>query len=197
MNNEFGGRRSWCRVWSRRAGLLAATVGIVLLAAACGGSSSSTTAASGGAASATAGSGGAASGGVASEAQQLAFARCMRSHGVSNFPDPNPGGGFGGRTQGVQSNPNYQTAYNSCHNLLPAGAGNKGQQNVSQFLQHAQCMRSHGISNYPDPQPGVNPRTALQNAGIDMNSPQFQSASQTCDRLLPQPAASASQGGGA
>jgi hypothetical protein len=188
---------SWrlCRAWPQRAGVLAAAAGIVLLAAACGGSSSSTGAGSGGSPT-SAGSGGSSDGGVATESQQLAYAQCMRSHGVADFPDPNPSGGFGGRTRGVQSNPHYGTAHSACSHLLPGGGnGNKAQQDISQFLRHAQCMRSHGVPKSPDPQPGVNPRTALEQAGIDMNSPQFQAASRTCDRLLPPRSASPAQGG--
>jgi hypothetical protein len=119
--------------------------------------------------------------------QDLAYAQCMRSHGVADFPDPNPGGGFGGSISSeILNNPDYATADSSCRHLLPgAGTGNKVQQNESAFLQHAQCMRSHGVPNYPDPNPGVNPRTALQQAGISVNSPQVQAASRVCDRLLP------------
>lgn len=182
------GIRVRVRLAARGAAAVAAA-GLVLGAAACGSSSPSSASGGGASASSSAAGGSGGSGGsgtgLATEAQQLAFARCMRSHGVSGFPDPNPGGGFGGRTQGVQSDPHFQSADAACRSLLPQSGGAKGQQNTSAFLQHAQCMRAHGIAGYPDPQPNVNPRTALQQAGIDMNSPQFQSASQTCDRLLP------------
>jgi hypothetical protein len=182
----------WCRVWPRRAGVLAVTAGIVLLAAACGGSS----AGSGG--SSNTGGGSSSTAGSAQSQQDLVYAQCMRSHGVADFPDPNPGGGFGGSISSeVQNNPHYGTADSACRHLLPNGGGNKAQQNLSQFLRHAQCMRSHGVPSYPDPNPGVNPRTALEQAGIDPNSPQVQAASRICDRLLPpRSSAGPSQGGG-
>ena len=171
MKITTGGR--WCRC-QRRAGALTVMAGLVLLAAACGGSPSSTSSSSSNA------------GGSTQEQQDLAYAQCMRSHGVADFPDPNPGGGFGGRTNEVRNNPHFATADSACHHLLPGGGTeNKVQQNESAFLQHAQCMRSHGVPNYPDPNPGVNPRTALQQAGINVNSPQVQAASRICGRLLP------------
>jgi hypothetical protein len=48
----------------------------------------------------------------------------------------------------------------------------------------------------PNPNPTVNPRIALAQAGVDTNSPQFQAASQICERLYPLPSRGASQGGG-
>jgi hypothetical protein len=46
-------------------------------------------------------------------------------------------------------------------------------------------MRSHGVRNYPDPNPNVSVRTQLAQAGINPNSPSFQATLQTCDRLVP------------
>jgi hypothetical protein len=169
--------RRWCRAWPRRAGMLAVMAGLVLLAAACGGSSGSTGAT---------GSGGSSNAGRSTNSQMLTYARCMRSHGLPSFPDPDASGGFGDAGRSQQSNPHFGAADNACRHLLPNGSRqNKGEQNVSSFLRHAQCMRTHGVPNYPDPHPGINPRTALQQSGINMHSPQFQAASRTCDRLLP------------
>ena len=190
MNDRAGGRWRWCRAWPRQAGVLAGA-GILLLAAACssGSSASAGSPLNPGSSSST--------GGSSAAQQELAYAQCMRSHGVANFPDPNPQGGFGDTTQ-VQSNPNYASADSTCKSLLPNGGTGKGTQDESQLLQLAQCMRSHGVPNYPDPNPNptVNPRIALAQAGIDVNSPQFQSASQTCERLYPLPSRSPSPGSG-
>jgi hypothetical protein len=186
MNERAGGRGRgrWCRGWPRRAAVLAVTAGIVLLAAACG-SGSSATARSPSSSSAS-----------SAAQQELAYAQCMRSHGVPNFPDPHPAGGFGDTTQ-VQSDPNYASADSACKSLLPNGGTGKGSQNEDQLLQIAQCMRTHGVPKYPDPNPNptVNPRIALAQAGIDVNSPQFQSASQICERLYPLPSRGPSTGG--
>jgi hypothetical protein len=57
-------------------------------------------------------------------AQFLAFARCMRAHGVSNFPDPTA---KGLSLSGVDPNtPRFQAAQRACRLLLP----NRGQGNV-------------------------------------------------------------------
>jgi hypothetical protein len=56
--------------------------------------------------------------------QVLTFAKCMRSHGVPNFPDPDSTGLQvpPGMTQSHQ----FQTAYRSCESLLPPNAPVKG-----------------------------------------------------------------------
>ena len=65
-------------------------------------------------------------------AQALAMSRCMRSHGVPNFPDPTFGTGPGGGTvvriggPGIDpSSPAFQHAQNACGSLLggPKGGG--------------------------------------------------------------------------
>jgi hypothetical protein len=44
--------------------------------------------------------------------QELAFASCMRSHGIKDFPDPLPGGGFD--LPGDTSSPRFEAAENAC-----------------------------------------------------------------------------------
>jgi len=94
--------------------------------------------------------------------QPLAYAQCMRSHGVPNFPDPNSHGGFdlssqvvNGVVQGVdQTSPQFISANKACQKLLPGGGqGTPAQhrQQMSELLRLAQCMRAHGIPNFPDP----------------------------------------------
>ena len=54
----------------------------------------------------------------------LQFARCMRSHGVPDFPDPDS---VGLRVApSVTHLPQYQTAYQACKSLLPRNAPVKG-----------------------------------------------------------------------
>ena len=51
----------------------------------------------------------------------------------------------------------------------------------ARLLKFAVCMRSHGVPNFPDPRNGfLNPP-----AGMSPTSPQFQSARQSCQSLLP------------
>src|SRR5215467_2418421 len=160
---------------SRWAGVLAVTAGIVMLMAACGGSPSSTS-----------------STGASGQFQQdLAFTRCMRSHGLPDFPGPNANGhGFGSQQQQDQqrSDPHFGTAYSACQHMLasvPSSHRTKVIPSQTQLVRFSQCMRSHGVPDYPDYNPSVNLRTELAQLGINTNSPQFQATLQTCDRLVP------------
>jgi hypothetical protein len=108
----------------------------------------------------------------------------MRSHGEPNFPDPRPSGGFN-----ITNNPNdpqLRAAEQACSSLLPNGGnqttgGNLTPSEVTQLLNYAKCMRSHGVLNFPDP---TSKGLGSLN-GIDPNSPQFNTASQACQSLLP------------
>jgi hypothetical protein len=167
----------------RRAGfLVVALLAVGTLAAACGsGPASPGVAKAASTTSTTSGS----SSQSSSYRSDLAYATCIRSHGVPNFPDPKPGGGFN-----ITNNPNdpqLQAAQQACQNLLPGGSqqqttgGNFTPQQQAQLLQYARCMRAHKILNFPDP---TSKGLGSLN-GIDMNSPQFQSASEACQPLLP------------
>ncbi|MGO9971260.1 MAG: hypothetical protein ACLP01_00215 [Solirubrobacteraceae bacterium] len=70
------------------------------------------------------------------QANALAMARCMRAHGVPNFPDPTvrsgPGGGvavrIGGPGSGVDpSSPAFQSANKTCMPLMSKGISGAGQ----------------------------------------------------------------------
>jgi hypothetical protein len=57
----------------------------------------------------------------------------------------------------------------------------------SQGLKFSQCMRAHGVSNFPDPSTGSN-GIKIQvgpGSGINPQSPAFQSAQKACSKLLP------------
>ena len=63
------------------------------------------------------------------KSQALAMAKCMRSHGVPNFPDPSfqpgPNGGVGVKISGAGINPNspaFQAAAKDCGSIF-GGAG--------------------------------------------------------------------------
>jgi hypothetical protein len=51
----------------------------------------------------------------------LKFARCMRGHGVPNFPDPAPNG-LNLKDAGISpTSPQFQAAVRACQHALPAG----------------------------------------------------------------------------
>jgi hypothetical protein len=177
MNGDTSSDRDRWRGLPRRARVLAVMAGIVMLAAACGGSPSSTSG----------------TGASAQFQQNLAFAQCMRSHGLPNFPDPNANGqGFGNQQQANQehSDPHFGTAFSACQHLLPSTPSSPGTKVIpsqAQLVRFAQCMRSHGVPNYPDPNPNGGLGAALAQLGINPNSPQFQAPLRTCNRLVPMP----------
>ena len=164
---------------ARVAGVISVMVGAALLAAACGGSPSST------------GSGGSPSTGGSANSQALAYSRCVRSHGVPGFPDPDSNGQIpneaGVRALRRLSDSRAMAATNACANLNPAGQGGPTltAQEQQDYLQAAACMRSHGITNVPDPTfPGGRVNLSIPSS-IDTKSRQFTQAAQTCTRLIP------------
>jgi hypothetical protein len=122
----------------------------------------------------------------------IAFSRCMRSHGVSNFPDPNSSGAITfGSSDGIDpSSPSFQSAQKTCQKLLPnGGAPSPAQQAKAQaaMLRYSACMRSHGVPKFPDPNfsgGGISIRINSKD-GLDPQSPQFQSAQKACQANLP------------
>ena len=123
-------------------------------------------------------------------AQALAYSKCMRSHGVPDFPDPKISSNGGGTSvsQGVgtrgdlnPSNPAFKAASRACRSLQPAGVNPPVQsaQELATDVKFAACMRSHGFPSFPDPDPkGV---FNLPPA-INPNSAQFGSATNTCQK---------------
>lgn len=169
----------------RALALCALTAGV----AACGSASSSSTSAS---------AGGTAVASTASARYQarLAFAKCMRAHGV-NVPDPSPNGGpalggDGGGFRALRSSPNFQAANQACASLRAKAFGlpNLTPAQRAQFRQDlvkfAQCMRSHNI-DIPDPTTsgGGGFGTFRQIPPSQRNSPAFQSAFKACSSSLP------------
>lgn len=73
----------------------------------------------------------------------------------------------------------------------PPGSASSGAQQRS-GPAYAQCMRQHGVTNFPDPQ-GPN-QNQFMITGAVRNNPNFQSASTACQALRPQQ--STSGGGG-
>ncbi len=121
----------------------------------------------------------------------LAFARCMRAHGVADFPDP----ARNGQVSAVGVNPNspeVQAAGRSCQSVLPGGnPAAQFAQGLARGLRFSRCMRAHGIPDFPDP--GGNTAAGGSNisihvsagSGIDPNSPQFRAALRACRSILP------------
>jgi hypothetical protein len=171
-----------------------ALLAVALLAVACGGGgdSGSPGVASLGSSSPSGSSAASASSSstVSKDGALLAYARCMRAHGVTDFPDPQPNGhggsGFdlGGSGDLNPDNPIYEAANQACVSLLPGGAAHQQAEQArqrAQGLNFARCMRAHGIHKFPDPNAdGQFPTTG----GYGKGSPQFTAAQQACQHYL-------------
>jgi hypothetical protein len=93
--------------------------------------------------------------GARGRAAFLAFSECMRSHGVTNFPDPSSSGGIQlSSSSGINPfSPSFKSAQTSCRKLLPGGGppSHPSEQDKKRMLQISECMRRHGITDFPDP----------------------------------------------
>jgi hypothetical protein len=193
------GQRRWPPA-ARNAAAIIATAGLALLVVACdGGSSGSHVAELGSTTTQPASSSGASNAGGSTNSrsptsQALAFARCMRSNHVSNFPDPNSSGVFPKPAiyQLAASNPRFQAAIRVCAHLLPnGGPGVAPSRTVVQQIQNdmvkfAGCMHSHGVATWPAPT--LDRGRAIFNpqaVGIDPNSPQIGTTVHECERVFP------------
>jgi hypothetical protein len=124
------------------------------------------------------------------------FAQCMRAHGVTNFPDPNGQGQV--QFSGVNpTSPSFEAAQRACAKFSPGGgkppSAAQQQLAVASALKFSECMRNHGITDFPDPKVS----TSGGNIGISIslrsgkgsdlnpNGPQFQAAQKACQSLAP------------
>jgi hypothetical protein len=80
----------------------------------------------------------------------IQFANCMRAHGVPAFPDPGQDKG----NDDFRQSPAFASASSTCDKLQPGGNPASPKPSKSRQLamvKFAECVREHGISNFPDP----------------------------------------------
>jgi hypothetical protein len=135
----------------RRTTTALALIALVALISACGSSAPAGT---------SAGSNGG-NNAAADPDQAVKFAECMRSNGVSQFPDPSASGKLtiDGVVNGSSLDPNtpaFKQALTACRDLEPAGftGSPRSPQQVQAALKFAQCIRANGVSDFPDPANG-------------------------------------------
>ncbi len=66
------------------------------------------------------------------------------------------------------------------------GSGSSGSSTLAEAVAYSQCIRSHGVPNFPDPVQTPAGGYGYRTAGIDPNSTVFQGAVQAC-KALPSP----------
>jgi hypothetical protein len=124
----------------------------------------------------------------AQRAAELAYSECMRSHGVPSFPDPNSQGQLliqGG--PGSSLDPKgaaFQNAQKACQSKQPKPTAAQQAQAQQNALRQSQCMRAHGIKDYPDPSTsGGRVSLSINGSGggdLNPNNPLFQAAQKAC-----------------
>jgi hypothetical protein len=167
------------RLW-RRGALLAAAALLALLTAACSGGGHPAAASHRASPAAT------------SPAQlAVAYAQCMRKHGVTSFPDPTVNSNGGNTSISSNFNPKgvnqatLQSAQSACRKLSPQNAGPPGAnspQNIKREVTWAACIRKHGVPAFPDPSSNG---TFNVGPSVNVQGSQFQAATRACQSVRP------------
>jgi hypothetical protein len=179
---KAAGPRRACAYFCRADLLIAMLLSTIVLATACGSASSSETVT--GHFNPTVGLN-----------HALAFVNCMRTHREPNMPNPvrqgnsvtiaiHPGSGVD------PGSPRFNAAFKACKHLTSAGKGSAAGTTITpadqaDYLKAVACMRSHGFPKFPDPAFQDNNVTFNTTTPINTNSPQYQRALATCDKLIP------------
>jgi hypothetical protein len=132
----------------------------------------------------------------AGSAADVEFADCMRAHGLSDFPDPLPSGGF--PAGAITPTPASRAATEACASILRAGptAPAPTASDRAALLRFAVCMRAQGLPSFPDPVTlskvprntnvfGVGSMGFPLGVTIDPDSPAFRRAGDACGAQLP------------
>lgn len=179
-----------------------------LLVAGCGGSSSSPGVAHLSSSTSTnsyasSGSNSSPENGPPSQQKLVAYSQCMRSHGVPEFPEPTEGhvlirsSDHNGHVTGINpQSSQFQAAQKACAKLAPNGGQPPSPAEQAKLqekaLKFSECMRTHGVPNFPDPEfshngGSIGIRIGGKKGGpgaIDPNSPQFQAAQKSCQSIM-------------
>ena len=89
-------------------------------------------------------------------ASLLQLAKCVREHGVPNFPDPTQAPDGSWQFPPTAENQKLPEACSSIKRNLGGQSSGPKQPSTAEMgklRQFAQCMRQHGLSDWPDPQP--------------------------------------------
>ncbi|MGH8987381.1 MAG: hypothetical protein ACRDXC_02130 [Acidimicrobiales bacterium] len=166
-------------------------ISIGLLASACGGASTPGVASLGSTTTTTAAA--AAQGTSGSSTKRglgIEYAKCMHSHGVKDFPETggpvkiSPSSGLN------PTSPTFRAASKACRSLLPRPSAAQQRQAEQNALKFSKCMRSHGVTSFPDPKfsstgGGISIKISSgTGGGLNPTSPTFQAAQRTCSKYV-------------
>ncbi len=119
------------------------------------------------------------------EQDAVAFAACMRSHGVADFPDPTTSPHEFKDALETKTLA-FRTAETACQHLLPRGGQHSqsappSRAQLAAELAFARCLRGHGFPSFPDPtSSGELTHETLASAGINLHQPAVVQAADAC-----------------
>ena len=117
----------------------------------------------------------------------VAYAACLNKHGVE-VQAVRTGGLIWEAGPGVPGpgSPQDLAAERDCKSLVPKGGlptrptAAQKEQALALLLRYAECIRAHGVPNFPDPtSQGLR---ISPSSGIDLNSPAFLGAQKSCQK---------------
>jgi hypothetical protein len=128
----------------------------------------------------------------------LKFSRCMREHGIKDFPDPDTSGGgarltFRTKVGGGGPTPQaMEAAQKACRHFQAADRPKLSPQErvarEEQVRKFAKCMREHGVDVQTSTAGGgalLRIQAGKASGGPNPESPAFQAAQKACQSLLP------------
>jgi hypothetical protein len=134
------------------------------------------------------------------EEAALGHAQCLREHGVQ-ASDPKPGGGIQ-----VVGKPGEEgkmkRAEDACKHFLddvpaPKVSAKDQAEMTDRALKFSQCMRAHGVPDFPDPVIEGNGRMSMRlPKGLGPDNPRVQAAQKACASVGPQNGGQPPKGGG-
>jgi hypothetical protein len=116
----------------------------------------------------------------------------MRENGVPAFPDPDvdDNGRVSYDIPAYLPDATISAAEKKCADLRPFGPGPGGADpnRIENVRRHSQCMRDHGLPNFPDPEADGSRRIDFDKLGLSgENDPKFTDALEKCKGALPSP----------
>jgi hypothetical protein len=170
--------------------LAAVLAGTVLSTAACakGGDGPGVATAGGGTPSASA------SGVAGKQENSRQFTECMRDNGI-DMDDAKDGQALGAARSGDKRK--FNAAFEKCRHFQPNGGAppKLSPADLDKMRQFAQCVREHGVPEFPDPKPDGSYKLDTQAGEKLRKNSHYQSASDACRQYLPAEQTSGKGGG--
>lgn len=109
----------------------------------------------------------------------ILFDSCIQAHGFPDFPDSAVTVNSGQLEIHIpgylKSEPQFESVLQACERDLPGGGPPAKHVNLPEEISFARCMRSHGITDFPDPLPDGG-----WDLSGDTSSPRFEAAAHAC-----------------